>query len=71
MTIKDFIKTVPPGIAALQGCKHSLSYICPDMLIIWGIKPVNGIMSRPGPFLLVKLSSIAHSGQNLGKTVMK
>ena len=58
MPIEDFMKTVTPRITALQGRKHSLNHICPDALIIRGIKPVNTIVTGPGPFLLVKLVKI-------------
>ena len=58
MTIKYLVKTVTPGIAALQSRKHSLNDISSDALIIRGIEPVDTIMSRPGPLLFVKLIEV-------------
>ena len=58
MPIKDLLKTVTPRIAALQGRKHSLNHIRPDALIVGGIEPVDTIVSRPGPLLLVKLIEV-------------
>ena len=58
MTIENLIKTVTPRIAAFQGRKHSLNDIRPDTFIIGGIEPVDTIVSRPGPFLFVKLTEI-------------
>ena len=58
MSIKYFVQMVASGIAALQSHKHSLDDIRPDALIIRGIEPVDTIVSRTGPFLLVKLIKI-------------
>ena len=58
MTIEDFMKTVTPRITALQGRKHSLNHIRPDALIVGGIEPVDTIVSRPRPLLLVKLIEV-------------
>ena len=58
MTIENLIKTVTPRIAAFQGRKHSLNDIRPDALIVGGIEPVDAIVSRPRPLLLVKLIEV-------------